>query len=305
MSSFAPVIVRLNDHLDQSSLGLNGQTSFFALLGGYCASGSIKDVALHYVLTRSLEARTYTPGAPLAEISSGSMARSVALHAARMNVEAIISFPGITQQRLSQICAPFPATALAVHSDAGAVNPLVGYFDAFAKRCQERGYFYVDQTRNPAFCAGYASAAAQAQRALERQWPMCPLGSLVASVGSGATLMGFSRGLRENGCLVSAVAVEPSQRSDAQPPWDDIPGLRNTRAFHWSSFGHHDCHDPARVNVRLEVTSARARECQELLRCSGFHAGPSAGATLAGALDAASSNPDAHSLLIFSDAKLS
>ena len=145
------VLVDLRKHLDCASWHIPDDVGLFALLGGHCPSGSLKDVALLHVIHTAVTRGELAPGRPVAEISNGSMARSVVWAAGRIGSPVYLSFPGVSQSLVEEIVGAGKATALQVAPSRDFSHPMLGFFAAFEACCKERNYFYPDQTRNKAF----------------------------------------------------------------------------------------------------------------------------------------------------------
>jgi hypothetical protein len=118
--------------------------------------------------------------------------------------------------------------------------------------------------------------------------------------------IGFGRGLNEAGpCKIAG--VEPLRSSTSMPPWEDIPRLRNTQAFHWDDLvgaSGIDNYIRAEVHDRIEVSREQAILHTKLLRQGGIEAGPAAGATLCGARQAIAPIDEGNCLLVFADGKV-
>jgi cysteine synthase len=301
-------VVNLREHLDFHALGVTSQVAAYALVGGIYPSGSIKDVGLLRVLQSALDEGRYRRGQALAELSNGSMARSVSWLAGEIGVDCFVAFPGSSSELVKDICGRFSTRHLEVGSlprEAG--HPLVQYFEAFDKSSRELDLFYFDQTRNPAFRTAYSTLARPVLREMTERHGAPKVSRLIGSVGTGSTLLGLAEGLARLGASRPyVVGVEPALMPDsASVPWEDIPGLRNTRAFHWNEFGKTDAYGAHFVNQRCEVTKNQAAHFAASLEQGGLRGSLSAGATLAGFLEAAKDQEDETSLLILSDVQLS
>jgi cysteine synthase len=304
----SPCVVNLRDHLDFAALGVANQTRAYALLGGIYPSGSIKDVGLLGALHKAWRSGRYRKGQPLAEISNGSMARSVSWLSGGLGVECFIAFPGSTKDQVGAICGGNRVRHLDIqssHLDEG--HPLVRYFDGFEKRCQQCELFYPHQTRNPDFRAAYRDLGALVLDELRQRYAVVKVDQIIGSIGTGSTLLGLSEGVALPGASRPEVTgVEPALRSNpSSMPWEDIPGLRNTRAFHWSEFGRNDAYDAALVDRRVEVTRSDAARQADTLARGGLRGGLSAGATLVGFFEAAKYQKEGTFLLVLSDTNVS
>jgi cysteine synthase A len=300
-----PEIVDLGAAIDLRALGVPAHVRVFALLGGHNPSGSLKDAAIVRVLDAAVARGALVQGQPIAEISNGSTARSVVWAAGRLGSPVHISFPGGSQARLDEIVGAGKARFLPVGPSSAGGHPLVEFFDGFEMACRELGYFYLDQTRNKAFALAYDALVPQVLETLARRHGVAKLDSLVCGVGTGSTLIGLGRGIKRTNSEARTVGVEPASRPESTPPWEDVPGLRNTSAFHWDDV----CGEPGldnylrdEVDDRLDVSARSAGSCRQLLADAGIQAGLGAGAVLAGGAQSLPARSGGAHLLVFSDA---
>jgi cysteine synthase len=303
-----PNVVDLGAVLDLAALGIPRHARVFALLGGHAPSGSLKDAAVAQVLDAAAARGDLRPGQPVAEISHGSTARSLVWAAGKRGSAVFLSFPGATQARIDAIVGAGRARLLAFDPPATTGHPMVDFFAGFEITCRASGYFYVDQTRNRSFALAYAAFVPEVLAVLERRHGVSKIDSLACGVGTGSTLMGLARGLKrvsQGAWRARIVGVEPARALDLVPPWEDLPGLRNTATFHWDDvLGKEGVDNYVRneVDVRVEVSAAAAQSCRTLLADSGIDASLGAAAVLAGGARTIADGSGVAHLLILSDA---
>ena len=300
-----PKVVDLGARIDLAALGISTCARVFALLGGHAPSGSLKDAAVARVLDAAVARGALLPGQPIAEISNGSTARSLVWAAGRLGSPAYLSSPGGSQASLDGIVGAGKARFLDFHPPSTSGHPIVDFFAGFEAVCRRCGYFYLDQTRNKAFALAYDALAAEVLEALARRHGVAKLDSLVCGVGTGSTLIGLGRGIKRANPEAWTVGVEPASRPENVPPWEDLPGLRNTAAFHWDDVCGQaglDSYLRGEVDRRIEVSAERAQSCRGLLADSGIDASLGAGAVLAGGARSLSALSGGAHLMVFSDA---
>ncbi len=300
-----PKVVDLGSTIDLAALGISTRARVFALLGGHNPSGSLKDAAVARVLDAAVARGALRPGQPIAEISNGSMARSLVWAATMLGSPACLSYPGGCQASIDGIVGAGKARFLAFDAPSTSGHPIVDFFAAFEAVCRDCGYFYLDQTRNKAFALAYDALAAEVLEALARGHGIAKLDSLVCGVGTGSTLIGLGRGIKRANPEAWTVGVEPASQPKNVPPWDDLPGLRNTAVFHWDDVCGRtglDNYLREEVDRRLDVSAQRAESCRRLLADSGIEASLGAGAVLAGGARSLSAVGGGAHLLVFSDA---
>jgi cysteine synthase len=300
-----PRVVDLGTTIDLAALGISTRARVFALLGGHNPSGSLKDAAVARVLDAAVACGALLPGQPIAEISNGSMARSLVWAAGRLGSPAYLSFPGGCQASIDGIVGAGKARFLAFDPPSTSGHPIVDFFAGFEAVCRDRGYFYLDQTRNKAFAFAYDALVPEVLETLARRHGVAKLDSLVCGVGTGSTLIGFGRGIKRANPEAWTVGVEPASRPKNVPPWEDLPGLRNTAVFHWDDVCGQaglDNYLREEVDGRLDVSAERAESCRQLLADSGIEASLGGGAVLAGGARSFSALSGGAHLVVFSDA---
>ena len=301
-----PTIVDLSEHIDRARLGIAESVSFYGLLGGDNPSGSLKDVGVSSVLRHALGLGIWSPPAPIAEVSNGSMARSLAWAARTWGVDSYVAYPGSSPESVARIGGSTELQYLDVPaSSEGHDHPLVRYFHDFEAECQKRSFYFLDQTRNHMFRLGYEEMVPGVLRQLQELHGAAEVNCIVGAVGTGSSLGGIVAGMEKKmSRTVHSVGVEPVKSHGTNLPWHDIPGLRNTEAFHWLQFSEVDTYDAQLIKERIEVTLCRAQERTDLLCRGGIRAGLSSGAALEGFVKNAQSAQSATYLLILCDASL-
>src|SRR5580658_3710338 len=284
-----PKIVDLGAAIDLGALGVPRGARLFALLGGYGPSGSIKDAAVALVLDAAVADGALQPGKPVAEISNGSMARSLVWAASRLGSPVYLSFPGASQAKIDGIVGVGKAQLLAFDAPTATGHPIVDFFAGFEAACQARGYFYLDQTRSKVFAPAYQALVPDVLATLARRHDVSKLDSLVCGVGTGSTVVGLGRGVKAASREARVIGVEPAKAPGHAPPWDDLPGLRNTAMFHWDDLGGKvgvDSYLRVEVDSRVEVSMKDAQSAHRRLADAGIVASLAAGAVVAGAASA-------------------
>lgn len=304
-ASVEPVVVDLGARIDLAALGVPARARVFALLGGHHPSGSLKDAAVAQVLDAAVACGALLAGGPIAEISNGSMARSLVWAAGRLGSPAHLSFPGASQARIDGIVGAGKARLLAFDPPSTSGHPIVDFFAGFEAACRDRGYFYLDQTRNKAFVLAYDALAPKVLETLARRHGVAKLDSLVCGVGTGSTLIGLGRGIKRANPEAWTVGVEPASAPSLVPPWQDLPGLRNTAVFHWDDVCGRaglDNYVREEVDRRLDVSTERAESCRRVLAGSGIDASLGGGAVLAGGAQTLAALGGGAHLMVLSDA---
>lgn len=180
---------------------LDGQEqSVWAKLEAYNLSGSIKDRLAAHVIAKSTANGTLKPGQPIVEMTSGNTGIAFAALGALTKHPVHIFMPDWASEERKKLMAIYGAVLHLVSREEGGFNAaLQGAKDM----AEEIGAFQPRQFENqdnPE--AHYLTTGVE----ILRQLP--GVTDFVAGVGSGGTLMGTARRLKEAG-QCRAVAVEP------------------------------------------------------------------------------------------------
>lgn len=252
-------------------------TRLYAKLESLNPGGSIKDRPVARMLTEAIAAGRFAGGRRLLDSSSGNAGISYAMLGAALGVPVTIVVPGnASQERLERIAAHGAELAL--------TDPIEGYDFALreahrlAREHPDR-YWYCDQYSNADnWRAHYHGTGAEILAQLGQQAGALP-DALVAGVGTGGTLTGVGRRLREARPDIHIAAVIP----------ETFPGIEGLKPL-----GHPGDIVPAildelLINQRIPVTLDDAvKVCRQLAE-EGLFVGPSSGAYVHGALTLAAS----------------
>ncbi len=172
-------------------------------------SGSIK-ARPAYAMVRAAEREGLIgPGSVLVEASSGNQGIALAMVGAVLGYRVVIVMPeGMSSERAAIIRAYGAETVI---TDPGAnISEAIANATAEAGRlaAADPRMFYVRQFSNPA--NPDAHAAGTAQEILAALGPGVNLAAFVAGIGTGGTLTGVGRVLRERFPGVRIIAVEPA-----------------------------------------------------------------------------------------------
>lgn len=238
----------------------------FATLEGLNPGGSIKDRPVARMLLNGLRDGKLAGGRRLLDSSSGNAGISYALFGAALGVPVTLVMPGnASRERIDRIRACGAELIL--------TDPLEGYDFAVreARRLASQHpdlYWYCDQYSNPDnWRAHYDSTAVDLLDGIVARTGHLP-DALVAGIGTGGTLTGIGRRLKE---------VAPAARVVAAIP-DTFPGIEGLKPL-----GQPDDLVPAILDQRLIDRRVAVRMedaipmCRRLAK-AGLFVGPSAGA---------------------------
>lgn len=251
------------------------RTRLFAKLESVNPGGSIKDRPVARMLTRAIAAGRFANERRLLDSSSGNAGISYAMLGAELGVPVTIVVPGnASQERLERIRAHGAELVI--------TDPIEGYDFALreahrlAAEYPER-YWYCDQYSNEDnWRAHYEETAAEILFQVSNVTGATP-DAFIAGVGTGGTLTGVGRRLRE---------VRPDVRIVAAIP-ETFPGIEGLKPLGHPGDIVPKLLDQSLIDERIQVTLDEAvAMCKRLTR-HGLFVGPSSGAFVYAALQLA------------------
>lgn len=261
----------------------------FAKLEGVNPGGSIKDRPVARMLLAGLAEGRLGPGRRLLDSSSGNAGIAYAQLGAALGVEVTLVVPGnASRERLERISAHGAELVL--------TDPIEGYDHAVltARRLAAEHpdrYWYCDQYSNPNnWRAHYETTGAEI---LEQVVAACgrPPDALVAGVGTGGTLTGVGRRLREAAPGLEITAVIPEL----------FPGIEGLKPLGRPEDLVPAILDESLIDRRVEVTLDRAAATCHELAAGGLFVGPSSGAYVHAARELVARRPGRVIVTLLSD----
>jgi len=242
--------------VELSRLSPPGRT-IYAKLEGQNPTGSIKDrVALAMVETAGVE-----PGAELLEPTSGNTGISLALVAKLKGLRLTCVMPSNATPERRTLLTLYGASIVDSPGELGSNGAVRMAQELAAAEPRYTMLFQYENEANPR--AHYEGTGAEIARDLDR------LDAFVAGLGTGGTLMGAGRRLREAFPDVQVVAAEPL-------PGDPVMGLRSLDDGYVPPVL-----DVSQLDRKLLVSNAEAAAASRaLLEREGIFAGVSSGAVV-------------------------
>ena len=248
-------------------------------------TGSVKDRAALSIVRSALASGRLGPGRTLLDASSGNTAVAFAFLGARLGVPVELCVPRNADpgrlERMRAYGAHVVLTDAAEGTDGAQIE---------ARRRAEASpdrYFYADQYNNPANpAAHYATTGPEIWQQSRGR-----VTHLVAGVGTGGTISGIGRYLREQEPSIRVVGVEPSG------PLHGLEGLK-----HIPSALRPSTYDSSILDETIRVETEEALELVDrLAREEGLFVGPSSGAAVAAALVVGEREPGAFVVTVLPD----
>ena len=255
----------------------------YAKLEGLNPTGSVKDRPALYMVEAAERRGELHPGHELLEPTSGNTGLSLAMIARVKGYHLTVVAPDNVPEEKLEVLRLYGAKVMSSPGEEGSN----GAIDV-ARQVDIDGpqYWMLNQYSNPANVeAHYQTTGLEILRDLPS------ITAFVAGLGSGGTLMGISRRLKERDPSIDVIAAEPMAGEKVQ-------GLRSLAdGFVPPIF------DPGSLDGRYLIEGEQAiAMTQRLLDQEGIFAGPSAGAALVAALRYCSANPGGTVAVLLADA---
>jgi [CysO sulfur-carrier protein]-thiocarboxylate-dependent cysteine synthase len=256
--------------------------AIYAKLEGTNPSGSVKDRVALRMIEEAEAAGTLKPGSILLEPTSGNTGIALAMIARIKGYQFVAVMPDNVTNERRQMLELYGAKIIFSDGTQGS-NGAVRLAKELVQ--QDERYVMLYQYGNEANPrAHYYGTAVEIIRDLPE------INVFVAGLGTGGTLTGNARRLKEYNPAIRVVAAEPIQG-------DAVQGLRSLAdGFVPPVF------DQSVLDARLLVASTDAiRRTRQLKDQEGIFAGPSCGASLHAALRVAASMEQGHIVTILAD----
>jgi cystathionine beta-synthase len=246
--------------------------------------GSHKD-RLAANLLRRAEEKGLKPGGTIVEATSGNTGASLALLAALRGYKCVFVMPDkMSQEKISHLRA-FGARVVVCPTAVDPEDPRSYYQVAQRLARETPDSFYADQYRNPANPeAHYLSTGPEIWRQTGGEFEV-----FCAGMGTGGTLSGIGKFLRENRPGIKIVGVDPV----GSLYYDFVKTGRVTKPFSYKVEGIGEDFFPSTMDLGIldDVVRVDDKECflmtRDLTRLEGIFVGGSGGAAVAGALKVA------------------
>jgi cysteine synthase B len=246
--------------------GMAAGTRLFAKLEPVNPGGSLKDRPVSRIIERALAAGHLANGRRLLDSSSGNAGIAYAMFGAAAGIGVTLVIPGnASRERLDRIAAHGAEIIL--------TDPIEGYDFALREaarlaREQPERYWYANQYANDDnWRAHYHGTGLEIVEQIVTMAPDPP-DAFVAGVGTGGTITGVGRRLRELYPRIHIAAVIP----------DRFPGIEGLKPLGLPGDIVPDILDERLIDRRIDVTSEQALDATALLARRGLFVGPSSGA---------------------------
>ena len=265
--------------------GLSPRVRIYAKLEGLNPGGSVKDRPAIWMVRDGLRTGKLRPGKTIIDSTSGNTGIALAMCGAALAYPVELVMPSNVSEERKRTVRAYGATV--IYSDPlegsdGAIRLCRKIIDATPER-----YFKPDQYFNEVNpLAHYESTGPEIWEATSGT-----VTHFVAGIGTGGTIMGTGRYLKERNSRIQVVAVEPD---DA---WHGLEGLKHMASSIVPGIYHEE-----RLDRKISVGTDAAYETVYRLGAEeGLVVGQSSGAAMVGALQVARELDEGVIVLIFCD----
>jgi cysteine synthase len=246
-------------------------------------SASMKDRVAKYMVEKAERSGELTKDKTIIEATSGNTGIALAWLGRQKGYKVKIVMPDSMSQERQQLLRIFGAELILTK---GALGMSAAIDKARELAAKDKRYFMPDQFSNPANpLAHYETTAVE----IINDFSYDKIDFLIAGIGTGGTLIGIARRLREKYPRVKVIGVEP-------PSGDSIQGLKclgEELPPFW---------DPTLITDKVRVTSQQAAlASRQLLEKEGIFAGMSSGAVIHQAITVAREMDEGNIVAILAD----
>jgi cysteine synthase B len=271
--------------LTKMTRGLSPRVRIFAKLEGFNPGGSVKDRPALFMIDEGLRAEALRPGKTILDSTSGNTGIALAMTGAVLGYPVELVMPANVSVERKKIILAYGAK-ITFSSEFEGSDGAIRLCRQILHDAPER-YFKPDQYFNPANpLAHYHTTGPEIWQQTQGQ-----VTHFVAGIGTGGTIMGTGRALKERNPKVQVIAVEPD---DA---FHGLEGLKHMASSIIPGIYHEE-----ELDRKIPVSTENAYETvYRLGQEEGVLVGQSSGAALWAALKVASEIDEGTVVTLFPD----
>ena len=284
IAKYPPLLAIGNTPMIKLDLPLDiGEAEIYAKYEHLNPGGSIKDRPVLRMLVEAILSGELTRDKTIIDATSGNAGIAYAMVGAVLGYRVELVMPeNASEERKKRIASH---GAEIIYTD-----PMLGYDEALyevKKRYEEAPdkYYYSDQYSNPNNPQAHYDTTAEE---ILQQAP--DITHFVGGVGTGGTISGVGRRLKEHNPDIQVVSINP-------PEWPGVEGLKPLGEGHIIP----DTFDEEVVDEMIEIDVDESYEMSRLLSSVGLFAGQSSGAYVQGAYEVAKKARKGFIVTIFND----
>ena len=186
--------------LKLNSLKKEGRADIYVKVEKNNVAGSIKDRIALYMIEEAEKSGNLKKGDTIVEPTSGNTGVALAALAAAKGYKCILTMPSSMSVERSKLAEAYGAEVIRTTE-----NALQGAVDKAKELAKKDGYFMPDQFSNPAnIKAHYETTGVEILNEITPD-------AFIAGVGTGGTVTGVGKRLKENNENVKIYAIEPAE----------------------------------------------------------------------------------------------
>jgi len=258
------------------------QSEVYAKLEFMNPGGSVKDRIARHIVRRAEARGDLSPGGTIVEATSGNTGLGLAIAAVLGGYQSTFVMPDKQSMEKVQALRAFGSRVVVTPTAVEPEDPR-SYYSVSRRVCEETpNAFYADQYHNgdnPE--THYLETGPEIWKQLGEK-----IDVFIAGMGTGGTLTGVGRYLKEQNPKVRIVGVDPV----GSIYYDLFKTGKMTEAYSYSVEGIGEDFLPSTMDLSVldDVVRVTDRECylmtRELVRAEGIFCGGSSGAAVAGAM---------------------
>ncbi|MED5429199.1 MAG: cysteine synthase family protein [Chloroflexota bacterium] len=260
-----------------------GEASIYAKFEHLNPGGSIKDRPVLRMLAKAIIDGALTPDKTILDATSGNAGIAYAMIGAILGYSVELVMPENASEERKKRLVAHGANLVFTDAQKGYDEALYEVKRRFQKNPDK--YFYCDQysnVNNP--LAHYETTAVE----LLDQAPF--ITHFVAGVGTGGTISGIGRRLKETNPDIEVICIDFEE-------WPGVEGLKPLGEGHIIP----ETFDSSVVDQMLHIDTLKAYEVSSSMAGKGIFAGQSSGAYLLGAIEVARLSKSGNIVTIFND----
>jgi cysteine synthase len=267
--------------VELSRLSPKAGVRIFAKLEGQNPSGSVKDRIVLSIVEEAERRGHLRPGNTIIEASSGNTAISLAMVGKQKGYQIRVVIPQEVPPSIGDILKLYEAQIEWCDPQVG----MSGAINIAKETARTQGYYFLGQFESTTnLQTHYQSTGLEITQALPQ------IDAFIAGIGTGGTIMGVGRRLREDNPNVRIIGVEPQ-------PGERLQGLKSLADGYAPPLL-----DLNQLSGRFLVDAATAIDAARLVaQTEGILVGISSGATLSTALRIAKDMDNGNIVVMFPD----
>ena len=181
----------------------NGKYKYvYTKLEYYNLTGSIKDRVAKYIIKNALKSGKLKKGMPIIEATSGNTGIALSAIGAKIKCPVYIFMPDWASKERIELMKMYGAKVILVSKEDGGFIKCVYLAQKMSK---ENGYFLANQFENiDNYLAHYETTGKEILKEVPEE-----IGAFISGVGTGGTLMGIGKRVKEKYPNSKIVAIEP------------------------------------------------------------------------------------------------